>query len=69
MTDKHIREAFGRVKVDIHALERRLEALEGDIMRTIKVNMKELKDKLADGSITAHEYDERHKRILDWDLR
>ena len=64
---RQLKDAFGRVKVDVRALETRLAALEGDIMRTIKVNLRELKDKLADGTISAH--DARYKRILNWDLR
>jgi hypothetical protein len=61
--------AFAKVHADIKALERRADAYEGDVLRTIKVNLKELKDKLADGLITPAEYDERSKRVVEWDLR
>ncbi|PIN70765.1 hypothetical protein COV93_00185, partial [Candidatus Woesearchaeota archaeon CG11_big_fil_rev_8_21_14_0_20_43_8] len=61
--------AFGKVKVDMHGVQDRLDELEGDIYRNIRLNLKELKFKLADGSITTREYDERYKRILDAALK
>ncbi|PIO06905.1 hypothetical protein COT47_02320 [Candidatus Woesearchaeota archaeon CG08_land_8_20_14_0_20_43_7] len=66
---KKIRAAFGKVKVDMHGVQDRLDELEGDIYRNIRLNLKELKFKLADGSITTREYDERYKRILDAALK
>ncbi len=66
---KELLVAFAKVRADLKALESRADAYEGDILRTIKLNLKELKDKLADGLITPSEYDERSKRVVDWDFR
>jgi len=62
---RQIRAAFGKVKTDMTGLRRRLDELEGDVYKNIRLNLKELKDQLADGTITAREYDERAKRVLD----
>ena len=66
---RELRAAFGKVRKDVEALNTRLEAFEGDLMRTVRTNLRELKDKLADGIITTQEYDAKSKRILEWDLR
>ena len=64
---RQLQEAFLHVKKDVGELNKRLEGFEGDILKTIRRNLQELKDKLADGSITANDYDQRAKRILHWD--
>ena len=62
---RKLKKAFGKVFLDVMDLKKRLSEFEGDVQRNIRVNLKELKDKLADGVISAREYDERYKRILD----
>ena len=62
---KRIKAAFRAVKTDMTDVDKRLSELEGDIYKNIRLNLKDLKDKLADGSITVREYDERYKRVMD----